>query len=175
MVKKLFKEIRPDNIELLEQPFKRNAWQAVESLAKWSPVPIMLDESIWIADDIKKASECRAGFVKLKLMKHGGIRNTVKLAKLAQGLGLKVILGNGVQTDLGCLDECYAYKFANLKLAGEMNGFLKLKHPLLSSGIYQKNGIVIADLKKVVGNTEEPNIKKRHILKKISLKMRGQI
>lgn len=157
-VERLFKEIDVGRLELLEQPFERNAWKAVKALSGWSPVPIMLDESIWNADDIEKAAEAGAGFVKLKLMKHTSISNTIDLAKKARELGLKVILGNGVQTDLGCADECFIYKAAGLEYAGEMNGFLKLDNTLLSSDIYLKNGKALLNLNKVLTGTK--NIKR---------------
>jgi len=165
-VKRLFKEINLESIELLEQPFERDAWQSVRSLSQWGPVPVMLDESIWSSSDIKKAAEAGAKFVKLKLMKHGGILNTVNLAKEAQRLGLEVILGNGVQTDLGCIDECYIYMKAGLKYAGEMNGFLKMNEPLLSSGICAREGRAMVDLKRVLTETKNINLRK-HGLSKI--------
>lgn len=149
MVEYLIENITLDNIELLEQPFEKDAWHLVESFKRQYSVPIMLDESIWTLEDIRRASECGVDFVKLKLMKHGSIMNTLKLAALSHELGLKVILGNGVQTDLGCIDECYVYKSANLKHHGEMNGFLKIKKSLSPSGISFKDGAAEVTHRKV--------------------------
>ncbi len=173
MVEYLFSKIRLENIELLEQPFERGAYHLVESLVKWSPIPIMLDESIWTFKDIEKAKECGADYVKLKVVKHGSIINTLTLAEKAGKLGLKVILGNGVQSDFGCIDECYAYKLANLKEAGEMNGFLKLKTSLLPSSIFFKDGIVSVNVNNVEKEAKNVNLINNYVLKKYTLFMKA--
>ncbi len=171
MVEHLLSNIKLESIELLEQPFKRDSWQLVESLVKWSPVPVMLDESIWLSDDIRKASKCGVKYVKLKLVKHGSISNTVALSEEARRLGINVILGNGVQTDLGCIDECYVYKLANLREVGEMNGFLKLQTTISSSCIVSENGIAFINIKNAKKSCL--NIANDYVFKEYSAVMKG--
>lgn len=172
-VKRLLDGINLNNLELLEQPFKRGDWQAARSFTKWNPVPLMLDESIWRDSDIEKAVTAGALFIKLKLVKHGGIVNTIRMARKAKESGLEVILGNGVQTDLGCIDECYIYKAAGLKRAGEMNGFLKVKHTFLDDGIRFKKGIAALDLGKAFEEAKNLRIEEKNIFKKYTAKMKG--
>jgi len=117
----------PVGIELLEQPLKPGAWDDMTRLAKISPVPLMLDEGIAGEDDLDRAIETGcAKAVKFKLMKCGSLAHLEKMIKKSLNAGLKVILGNGVATDIGCLHEAQiAHRLGLTVHAGEMNGFLK--------------------------------------------------
>ena len=73
--------LSPDSIELLEQPCaRRPTGTRPPPSRKVSTVPLMLDESIYDLEDIKRAAALGARFVKLKLMK------MVSLTALAEGL-----------------------------------------------------------------------------------------
>ena len=64
----------PEGIELFEQPCAAGDWDAARAVADVSPVPMMLDESIYGMDDIERAARLEAArFIKLKLMKMGGL------------------------------------------------------------------------------------------------------
>jgi o-succinylbenzoate synthase len=117
----------PRGIELLEQPLRRGAWDEMLALAKSSPIPLMLDEGIAVEEDLDRAIETGcAEAVKFKLMKCGSFSHLEKMIEKAWGAGLKVILGNGVATDIGCFHEALiAAKLGLTVNAGEMNGFLK--------------------------------------------------
>jgi o-succinylbenzoate synthase len=115
----------PDGIELLEQPCAAGDWDAALAVAKVSNVPMMLDESIYGLDDIARAAELGAArYVKLKLMKMGGIERLERGLSLIRSLGMEPVLGNGVATELNCwMEACVARRM--IRNAGEMNGFLK--------------------------------------------------
>jgi len=168
MAERLLPGLDAEKIELLEQPFKKDDWESLRTFAGRTPIPVMLDESIWVPEDIDKAADCGAAIVKLKLMKHKGIRQTVAMADKARRAGLDVVLGNGVQTDLGCIDECYIYKKASLKNSGEMNGFLKQRDRIAPSCITFKDGMAVIDLKDMAVSIEDRFIKDRY-----SVKMKG--
>ena len=124
------KRLDPSYVQLFEQPIGGEQWDRLRELPV-GDVPLMLDE--WIVD---KESVDRAAaipgveFVKFKLMKAGGFANLVDLIEHARKLGLKVILGNGVAGDVGCLGEAIVSWRLGLELAGEMNGFLKPRQKL---------------------------------------------
>jgi len=117
----------PVGIELLEQPLEPGAWDDMSRLAKMSPVPLMLDEGITGEEDLDRTIETGcAKAVKFKLMKCGSFAHLEKMIKKPLDAGLKVILGNGVATDIGCLHEAQvAHRLRLTAHAGEMNGFLK--------------------------------------------------
>jgi o-succinylbenzoate synthase len=129
-------------IELFEQPLEPGAWGEMTELAKISPVPLMLDEAITGEEDLDRTIETGcAKAVKFKLMKAGSLGHLENLIEKALDAGLKVILGNGVATDIGCAHEALAAARTGLIThAGEMNGFLKIKEYLLQSGLQAEKG-----------------------------------
>ena len=51
----------PEGIELFEQPCAAGDWDAARAVADVSPVPMMLDESIYGMDDIERAAQAEGG------------------------------------------------------------------------------------------------------------------
>lgn len=137
--------VDPTGIELLEQPCGSTDWEATENLAIKSSIPLMLDESIYQFKDIKYAANCKAAtFIKLKLIKMGGISRLRRGLNLIQSLGMTPILGNGVASDVGCWMEACLIELCEGN-AGEMIGFLK-----------QKQSVVLNPLNVVSGALEIP-------------------
>lgn len=122
-------------VELVEQPLPPCEWKEMGLLAKQSLVPLMLDESIYSVEDVRRAAEIGVRLVKLKLCKQAGISDLLSAAREARSLGLGVVLGNGVASDVGNLAEAWAYAAAGgaFQGAGEMNGFIKVRECLLAN------------------------------------------
>lgn len=132
----------PDSIELFEQPCAANDWDAAVAAARVSTVPMMLDESIYGLADIERAAELKAArFVKLKLMKMGGIDRLEEGLRRIRALGMEPVLGNGVATEIGCwMEACIAR--STIGNAGEMNGFLKPSTRLLRQPLAEERGAI---------------------------------
>lgn len=132
-------------IELVEQPIDGADWEGFRALQRMSPVPLMLDESIYDAGDIDRAANVGATFIKLKLFKHRGMIDTLKLVDHALAQGLEVIVGNGVATDIANVAEaCVIASRPQLaRHAGECNGFVKLESPMLAHHPRLENGNLI--------------------------------
>ena len=57
-------------------------------------------------------------------------------------LGMKPVLGNGVACDPGCwMEACIAAR--QIDNAGEMNGFLKARSPLIDNGLTFDDGAML--------------------------------
>jgi len=138
----LFRDLDPAGIQLLEQPFPVARWDWMDLAGKETPVPLMLDESIGGDEDLRRASGIQnVRYVKFKLMKAGSIARLRHLTARAGALGLGVVVGNGVASDIGCLHEAQAA--GSLALAGEMNGFLKPTESLLAEPLRVDRGELI--------------------------------
>ncbi len=139
----LVRHVDPENIELFEQPFGIDAWDAMIRLSEVSPLPLMLDESITSEAELEKAIRSRcAQVIKFKLMKAGGLEALQRLILRAKEAGLKVVLGNGVAGDIGNFHElCFAAD--HVETAGEMNGFLKQRERLISNPYVTSRGRAI--------------------------------
>jgi len=117
-------------VELFEQPLPVGEWDACARLAQAAQVPIMLDESITDLEALDRTSRSGAAqIVKLKWMKQGGITYLREMVERARELGLLVVLGNGVAGWINNRHEAIFWleKLQDMQLAGEMNGYLKLR------------------------------------------------
>lgn len=121
-----------DRLQVVEQPLPTGRLDDHAALHADFEATIMLDEEIETATDLDRVIENRAaGAVKFKLMKHGSLAQTDSLVRRAQNAGFDVVLGNGVQSDVGCLLEASLWARHDLSLAGEFNGWLKQVRPAL--------------------------------------------
>ena len=134
------KALDPEGIELFEQPCAAGDWDAHLAVVRAAGVPMMLDESIYGLADIDKAARLGAAtYLKLKLMKLVTLNALSKAIDRIRELGMKPVLGNGVACDPGCwMEGCIAAR--QIDNAGEMNGFLKARSPLIENGLALRNG-----------------------------------
>ena len=132
-------------IELFEQPCAAGDWDAARAVADVSPVPMMLDESIYGMEDIERAAKLGAArFIKLKLMKMGGLDALAAGLRRIRELGMQPVLGNGVACEVGCwMEACIARTL--IANAGEMNGFLKPVTRLLANPVPFRDGALVLD------------------------------
>lgn len=139
---RLLKGIEGLPIELVEQPFAPERDDLFGEFALRSTVPLMLDESIWTAADLRRAAELGAKYVKLKLCKHPGLQATLDLVRLARTLGMRVVFGNGVQGAIGNRTEMFIFDQAGIDTAIEANGFAKVRSAEPTSGMALLGGYV---------------------------------
>jgi L-alanine-DL-glutamate epimerase-like enolase superfamily enzyme len=117
----------PDVCELFEQPCDTQDWDGNGQVAKASPVPLMLDEPICNVADIERASTMPGvGFCKVKLKRFGSLTNLCNAIETAHGLGLKIVLGDGLGSDINCYLEALVSE-RYLDRAGEFNGCFKIR------------------------------------------------
>lgn len=120
-----------NNVEYLEQPLCRKCWSELENLISLKyKIPIMIDESIYTLEDIKKSYDMGAKFIKIKLCKYGSLYHLQQALDYAKSLDLHVVFGNGVATDISNYYEMFFYLKNKDKIHGatEGVGFLKLKN-----------------------------------------------
>ena len=143
--KKFINSIPPDKIkkiELFEQPLKTGEWVNMSKLNEFSEFPLMLDESIKGEEDIAKAVSLKCcSFIKLKLMKQGSFGEIKRIFNIAKDNGLNIIIGNGVQSEIGCINEAYIIdRLKANNFASENNGFLKQSKRFLEENIIRDKG-----------------------------------
>ena len=114
-------------------------------MAEAACVPMMMDESIYGPADIERTAELGcAKFIKLKLMKAGGLSSLADGLEMIRAVGMTPVLGNGVASDVGCwMEACVARTL--IDNAGEMNGFLKPKAGVFASPMRVERGAMILE------------------------------
>ena len=99
-VMEMFNELEGIPIEFLERPMPLSLYEALKELKKKSPVPIIAGESVCPGNMTRELKECFDG-VHVKLMKSGGYIKALNQMREAKELGMKVLLGDMVETGLG--------------------------------------------------------------------------
>ncbi len=104
-------------VHLVEQPVP--AWN-VPGLARLrarSAVPLMVDESVFSSHDmLAVANAAAADVVSLKLVKHGGLLNTRKVAAVAEAAGIGLYGGCLLESSIGA--AAHLQVFASLRELG---------------------------------------------------------
>ncbi len=133
----------PETVELLEQPYPISCWEKTAELRKHSPVAIMLDEAITDMASIERAAkENAADLIKLKWMKQGSLSALQGMVEGARRMGVKIVFGNGVASCLNNRQEAifWLLYLRDFQMAGEMNGFLKIRDDICSDLIRFEDG-----------------------------------
>ncbi|MBW2145858.1 MAG: hypothetical protein JRI22_02425 [Deltaproteobacteria bacterium] len=136
--------VESTSIELLEQPFPREEWEKTATLAEWSPIPIMLDESIRGEEDLKRAASmgcCQ--YVKCNLMRSCSFGGLIQHIQRSRELGFQVVVGNDVGCEMECYYEAMAAAFLGVRNSGDMNGFLLQREPLLERPLSVRHGCLV--------------------------------
>jgi muconate cycloisomerase len=101
-------------VKLVEQPVP--AWNipGLARLRSRSPVPLMADECVFSAHDmLTVASAAAADVVSLKLVKHGSLLNTRKVAAVAEAAGISLYGGCLLESSIGA--AAHLHVFASLR------------------------------------------------------------
>lgn len=98
--RELVPELVALGVELLEQPFPAGDEDSLAALAVLHPRPaIVLDESCHDLRDVAPAARHADG-INIKLAKAGGLREAVRMIHAARALGLRIMLGCMVESQL---------------------------------------------------------------------------
>jgi L-Ala-D/L-Glu epimerase len=89
------------NVELFEQPTRRGDHRAMVEVRRRSAIPIMADESVFTPQEALEVVRHQAADVlSLYPGKHGGIRATQAIAKLAEAAGLPCTIGSNLEREV---------------------------------------------------------------------------
>lgn len=78
--------------EYVEQPLPKGAEDQLPELFARRPLPLFLDESVQVSDDVAPVAD-RCDGINLKLMKTGGITDALRVVEKARGHGLSTMIG----------------------------------------------------------------------------------
>ncbi|HKQ46793.1 MAG TPA: dipeptide epimerase [Phycisphaerae bacterium] len=111
-------------VEFVEQPLPAGDIEGLRRLKEAGILPIVADESCVRPDDVPKVAGCVDG-INIKLSKCGGIREALKMIRLARAHGLEVMLGCMIESSLGI---SAALQLAPLADWLDLDGHLLLAH-----------------------------------------------
>lgn len=133
------------NVIFVEQPMDKSDVDSHAWLKERSPLPIIADEAVQTSTDIPLLARAYDG-INIKLMKCGGLYDAYRMAILARGLGMKVMIG--CMTETSCAVSAAA-QLAPLADWVDLDGNLLIANDLF-------NGMTIVDGR--VTLTDHPGI-----------------
>ncbi|HEY8314006.1 MAG TPA: dipeptide epimerase [Candidatus Baltobacteraceae bacterium] len=134
-------ELQRYDIEFCEQPIPAGHPEQLRFIKERSPIPIVTDEDSLDARDLPKLIGCVDG-VNVKLAKTGGIRGAIEMIHTARALGMKIMLGCMVESQISATA---AAQISPLVDWADIDGpFLTKEDPF--TGIrYERGKIVLPD------------------------------
>ena len=100
------------DLEMIEQPLPREQIEQMGELQKHTDIPVVADESVQTLQDVERLAAAGVRGINLKLMKVGGLTPGLKMLRRAQELGLRIMLGEMVETSLGTTAMAHLTGFA---------------------------------------------------------------
>jgi muconate cycloisomerase len=95
------REFEKAGVALFEQPTRRGDHRAMAEVRRRSNIPVMADESVFTLQDALEILRLRAADVlSLYPGKHGGIRNTLAIARLAEAAGVPCTIGSNLEREV---------------------------------------------------------------------------
>jgi L-Ala-D/L-Glu epimerase / N-acetyl-D-glutamate racemase len=134
----VLRELERFDIEFCEQPIKAGQPERLRYIKEHSKIPIVTDEDSLTAADLPKLYGCVDG-INVKLVKTGGIRGAIKMIHTARALGMKIMLGCMVESQISATA---AAQISPLVDWADIDGpFLTKDDPF--SGITYKDGKIV--------------------------------
>lgn len=88
------------NVEFIEQPMPSSMHEKMTALKKWSPLPLIADESFKGDENLEQTAEAFDG-INIKLMKMGSLVKAREVISQARKYNLEVMIGCMIESSLG--------------------------------------------------------------------------
>jgi L-alanine-DL-glutamate epimerase-like enolase superfamily enzyme len=99
-------------IELIEQPVKKDNLDELKKITQYSKIPIVADESCFNIDEVKNIVENNiADIINIKLMKCGGVTKAIEILEYCEAKRVPVMMGSMLE---GPISIAYASNLANI-------------------------------------------------------------
>lgn len=139
--------LEPFGIEYCEQPIAHWDYENLRRIRQKTLIAIMADESLFDHHDAYKLAVggC-CDYFNIKLAKSGGINNALKINSIAEGAGIKCMVGCMTETRLGLSAAAHLVSARpNIKYA-DLDGYLFMKEDPIIGGVqYNIGEITITD------------------------------
>jgi L-alanine-DL-glutamate epimerase-like enolase superfamily enzyme len=126
-------------VEFVEQPFPAADIDSFRALRQITPrIPVIVDEGCKDLLDVPRVASYADG-VNIKLAKAGGIREAVRMIHAARALGLQVMLGCMIESELGI---AAAAQIASLVDHVDLDGHLLISNSPFTGLGFRDGGVV---------------------------------
>lgn len=137
------------NVSLFEQPTRRGRHDLMRAVRRRTAIPVMADESVFSFDDALNLLRAEAADVlSLYPGKHGGIRGTLEIARLAEAHAVACTIGSNLEREVATAAMAHAAAaHPNVqcqRFPGDLIGPLYFTEPLSTSPlVYDKDRLAV--------------------------------
>lgn len=145
------RQLEKIDVALFEQPTRRGDHLAMAEVRARGGLPVMADESVFTAQDVLEVIRHRAADVlSLYPGKHGGIRATLALARLAEAAGIVCTIGSNLEREVATAAMAHvAVASPNIvceRFPGDLVGPLYFERPLTATPLrYQADRLFVPE------------------------------
>lgn len=134
--------LAPFNIHSVEQPLPADRVEDLAWLRQRSPMPIMVDESVWGPDDAARVIRAGAAdIINVYVSEAGGLRNAARIFALAEHAGIACTIGCMPELGIGTAAEMHlAVAMPELLGPADVCGVLYNKESLITERLPIENG-----------------------------------
>jgi L-alanine-DL-glutamate epimerase-like enolase superfamily enzyme len=126
-------------VEFVEQPFPAADLDSCRALREISPrIPVIIDEGVKDLLDVGRVAGYADG-INIKLAKSGGILEALRMIHAARALGLQVMLGCMIESELGI---AAAAQIASLVDYVDLDGHLLIENSPFTGLGFRDGGVV---------------------------------
>ncbi|MBI3455055.1 MAG: dipeptide epimerase [Candidatus Rokubacteria bacterium] len=98
----VIRKLAPLRIHSVEQPLRPEAVEDLALLRARSPIPIMVDESVWGPEDAYRVIRDKtADILNVYVSEAGGLRNALRIFDMAESAGLQCTIGSMPELGIG--------------------------------------------------------------------------
>ena len=118
------RQMEPFDVQFVEQPVV--AWDiaGLKAVRNESPIPVCADEAVFLPQDAMKLIKAEAcDFFNIKLMKAGGVMNSVRIAHLADAANLQCMVGCMLETRLALTAGAHVVGSQRNILFADLDGY----------------------------------------------------
>jgi muconate cycloisomerase len=134
--------LAPLNIHSVEQPLPADRIDDLAWLRQRSPMPIMVDESVWGPDDAVRVIRAGAAdIINVYVSEAGGLRNAARIFALAEANGIACTIGSMPELGIGTAAEMHlAVAMPELTAPTDVAGVLYNAESLITETLPIENG-----------------------------------
>jgi L-alanine-DL-glutamate epimerase-like enolase superfamily enzyme len=155
------------NVRYLEQPLPGWDLEGLAWVRKSTGMQIMVDESVWIPQDVARVAQARAAdFVNIKITKTCGLKKAIEVYDTATAHGLPCVIGTELESCMGLPAKLHiAAALEKLPLACEFTEVAFQKVALSGTVKLDSDGYISVPQGHGLGYTPDLNLIEQHISK----------